>query len=93
MALVETCEKLFDEAEKVADSEEILLRVQKQRLAIRYLRILLTPKGSKERNALIAAFEPDAIDFTLTMLWERRDMDFCLRVLEGKEDPGYWWTR
>ena len=93
MELVETCEKLFDAAEKVADNEEILLRVQKQRLAIRYLRILLTPKGSKERNALIAAFEPDAINFGLTMLWERRDMDFCLRVLEGKEDPGYWWTK
>lgn len=93
MDLVEKCEKLFDEAEKVADNEEILLRIQKQRLAVRYLRILLTPKGSTERNALIAEFEPDAINFGVTMLWERRDMDFCLRVLEGKEDPGYWWTK
>lgn len=93
MVLVETCEALFDEAEKVADNEEILLRVRKQRLAVRYLRILLTPKGSPERNALIAGFEPDAVSFGLTMLWERRDMDFCLRVLEGKEDPGYWWTK
>lgn len=93
MELVEKCEKLFDQAEKVAATPEILLRVQKQRLAVRYLRILLTPKGSSERNALIADFEPDAIDFGLTMLWERRDMDFCLRVLEGKEDPGYWWTK
>jgi len=93
MVLVETCEALFDEAEKVADNEEILLRVRKQRLAVRYLRILLTPKGSPERNALIAAFEPDAVSFGLTMLWERRDMDFCLRVLEGREDPGYWWTK
>ena len=92
MELVERCEKLFDQAEKAADNEEILLRVQKQRLAVRYLRILLTPKGSAERNALIKAFEPDAIDFGLTMLWERRDMDFCLRVLEGKEEPGYWWA-
>ena len=93
MELVEKCEKLFDEAEKVADNEEILLRVQKQRLAVRYLRILLTPKGSAERNALIAEFEPDAIDFGVTQLWERRDINACLRILEGKEDPGYWWTK
>ena len=92
MDLVETCEKIFDEAEKVAPNEQILLRVQRQRLAVRYLRILLTPKGSPERNALIDAFEPDARRFGLTMLWERRDMDFCLRVLRGEEDPGYWWA-
>lgn len=93
MELVEACEAIFDEAEKAADDEQILLRVRKQRLAVRYLRILLTPKGSDQRNALIADFEPDARSFGLTMLWERRDMDFCLRVLEGKEDPGYWWTK
>ena len=93
MELVEKCEKIFDEAEKVADNEEILLRVQKQRLAVRYLRILLTPKGTTERNALIDAFEPDAKDFGLTMLWEREDMDFCLDVLRGNREPGYWWTK
>lgn len=93
MALVERCEKIFDEAEKIAGSEEILLRVQKQRLAVRYLRILLTPKGTAQRNALIDAFEPDAKNFGLTMIWERKDMDFCLRVLRGEEDPGYWWTK
>ena len=26
-------------------------------------------------------------------IWERKDMDFCLRVLRGEEDPGYWWTK
>lgn len=93
MALVERCEKIFDEAERVADNGEILLRVQKQRLAIRYLRILLTPKGSQERNDLIDAFRPDAESFGLTQLWERKDMDFCLKVLRGEEDPGYWWTK
>ena len=90
--LVEKCEKLFDEAEKLADNDEILLRVQKQRLAVRYLRILLTPKGSDERNALLDAFEPDAKDFGLTMIWERQDIDFCLRVLRGIQEPGYWWA-
>ena len=92
MDLVERCERIFDEAEKIAVSDEILLRVQKQRLAIRYLRILLTPKGSDARIALIDEFEPDARAFGLTMLWERENMEFCLRVLLGQQDPGYWWA-
>ena len=92
MELVEKCEKIFDRAEKLASDEQILMRVRKQRLAVRYLRILLTPKGSEERNALLDAFEEDAKAFGLTMLWERRDMDFCLKVLRGQEDPGYWWA-
>ena len=93
MELVERCEKIFDEAEKAAPSDEILHRVRKQRLAVRYLRILLTPKGSLERNRLIDEFEPDAKAYGLTMIWERRDIDFCLAVLRGQEDPGYWWTK
>ena len=68
------------------------MRVRKQRLAVRYLKILLTPKGSEARNALLDAFEKDARAFGLTMLWERKDMDFCLKVLRGEEDPGYWWA-
>ena len=92
MELVERCEKWFDAAEKAAPDEEILMRVKKQRLAVRYLRILLTPKGSEERNALLDAFEPDAKAFGLTMLWERENMDYCLRVLRGLQDPGYWWA-
>ena len=93
MDLVERCEKIFDEAEKIASSDEILHRVRKQRLAVRYLRILLTPKGSEERNRLLDAFEPDAKDYGLTMIWERKDIAFCLHVLRGQEDPGYWWTK
>ena len=93
MDLVERCEKIFDEAEKIASSDEILHRVRKQRLAVRYLRILLTPKGSEERNRLLDAFEPDAKDYGLTMIWERKNIEFCLRVLRGQEDPGYWWTK
>ena len=93
MELVRQCEEIFNEAEQVADNEEILLRLQKQRLAVRYLEILLTPKGSQARNDLIDNFRPDAERFGLTQLWERKDMDFCLKVLRGEEDPGYWWTK
>ena len=92
LELVEKCEKIFDRAEKLAADEQILMRVRKQRLAVRYLKILLTPKGSEERNTLLDAFEKDARAFGLTMLWERKDMDFCLKVLRGEEDPGYWWA-
>lgn len=93
MELVERCEVLFDQAEAVALDGVILNRIRKQRMAVRYLRILLTPKGSAERNALLDAFETDARAFGITHIWERKDLDFCLRVLRGEEEPGFWWGK
>lgn len=92
MALVKRCEALFDKAESVAPDETVLNRVQKERMAVRYLRILLTEKGSAERNALLDSFERDAKTFGMTQIWERNTIDFCLRVLRGQEEPGYWWA-
>lgn len=92
MALVERCEGIFDQAEKAAPDGTVLRRVQKERLAVRYLRILLTKKGSPERNTLLDAFAEDAKRLGITQLWEFRDLDFCLDVLRGREDPGYWWA-
>ena len=77
----------------MAETPAILARIQKQRLAVEYLRILLTPKGTEERNALIDAFREKAEHFGLTAIWERENLDFCLRVLKGETDPGYWWTK
>ena len=93
LALVERCEALFDRAkEAAAGSEDILRRVRFQEMAVRYLRILLTPKGSPERNALIDRFAPDMKSFGITMLWERADADTCLAILKGEHEPGYWWA-
>lgn len=92
MELVERCEALFDQAESTAPDETVLYRVRKERMAVRYLRILLTPKGSVQRNALLASFEQDVKTFGLTQIWERGTIDFCLRVLRGQEEPGFWWA-
>lgn len=92
MELVERCEEIFAEAKRLAADETILRRIQFQEMAVRYLRILLTPKGSSERNALIDAFAPDAKTFGITAIWERENIDFCLAVLKGEKDPGYWWA-
>ena len=92
MELVERCEALFDQAESTAPDETVLYRVRKERMAVRYLRILLTPKGSVQRNALLASFEEDVKSFGLTQIWERGTIDFCLRVLRGQEEPGFWWA-
>ena len=91
LELVETCEALFAKAREAADSAAILQRVCFQEMAVRYLRILLTPKGSPERNTLIEAFRPDLKRFGITMLWERADADTCLAILKGEQEPGYWW--
>ena len=93
LALTEKCEALFEQAKAVADDGEILRRVRFQEMAVRYLRILLTPKGSPERNALIERFAPDMKEFGITMLWERADADICLSILKGECPPGYWWPR
>ena len=92
MALVERCEELFAQARQAADNEAILRRIRFQEMAVRYLRILLTPKGSEERNALIDAFIPDMKDFGISMLWERASADVCLAILKGEQEPGYWWA-
>ena len=91
LALTEKCEALFEQAKAAADNAEILRRVRFQEMAVRYLRILLTPKGSPERNALIDRFAPDMKEFGITMLWERADADTCLSILKGECPPGYWW--
>lgn len=92
MELVRRCQAIFDQAEEVAPDGVVLRRVQKQRLAVKYLEILLTKKGSPEREALLDTFEIEAKRHGLTQLWEFKDLDFCLNVLRGKEEPGYWWA-
>ena len=91
MALTEKCEAIFEQAKAAADNGKILRRVRFQEMAVRYLRILLTPKGSPERNALIEQFASDMKEFGITMLWERADADTCLSILKGECPPGYWW--
>ena len=54
--------------------------------------ILAEARAAAERAALLDAFEADSKAFGLTMLWERKDIDFCLKVLRGQEEPGYWWA-
>lgn len=93
MELVERCEKIFGEAAKAADNEKVLCRIRYQEMAVRYLRILLTPKGSEERRKLIESFTPDMKAFGITMLWERANADVCLAILKGEQEPGYWWAK
>lgn len=93
LELVERCETLFAEAKRLAANETILRRICYQEMAVRYLRILLTPKGSKARNDLIDAFEADAVRYDIQKLWEHEDREFCLTVLRGEKAPGYWWAK
>lgn len=92
MELVKRCEALFDRAESAVSDGEVLYRVKKERMAVRYLRILLTKKGSPERIALLDSFEADVRNFGLTQLWERDTVESSLHVLRGEKEPGYWWN-
>ncbi|MGB9597365.1 MAG: hypothetical protein ACPL7B_13880, partial [Candidatus Poribacteria bacterium] len=49
-------EKLFDEAEKLADSDDILARVLVARLPIQYVRISNLPQDDPKRSEIIKKF-------------------------------------
>lgn len=93
MELVEQCESLFNRMEDTASSPAILWRIRRERMAVRYLRILLTEKGSDERARLLDAFERDVKTYGVDQLWEHGTMEFCLDVLRGNKEPGYWWGK
>jgi len=92
LELVERCEQLFEHAKRAADNEAILYRIRFQEMAVRYLRILLTPKGSRKRSELIGLFRPDMEAFGISKLWERATAETCLAILNGEQEPGYWWA-
>ena len=79
--------------EDAASSPAILWRIRREFMAVRYLRILLTEKGSDERARLLDAFEQDVKTYGVDQLWEHGTMDFCLDVLRGNKEPGYWWGK
>ena len=56
---LDASEPLFDEAERLAEDDEILARVKKLRLSIRYVRLALTPADDPDRAAEAERFIED----------------------------------
>ena len=73
--LLVKAEALFDRAEKLADNEAILARVQKSRLQIRYVRLFTTPVEDPGYAAMAEALIADVHRFGLTRVREWQPMD------------------
>ena len=73
--LLVKAEALFDRAEKLADNEAILARVQKSRLQIRYVRLYNTPMEDPARASMVEALIADVHRFGLTRVREWQPMD------------------
>ena len=74
-ALLIKAEALFDEAEKLADDEAVLARVQKSRLQIRYVRIYSMDPKSMEYGPMVEEFIADLRRFSFTRIKEGEPME------------------
>ena len=54
--LMQRANALFDEAERLADDEKVLLRVKVARLSIQYVEIITMPRDNPERQGLVDHF-------------------------------------
>ena len=54
--IIKRADELFDEAEKLADSEDVLARVRGARLPIQYVRISTSPPDDPRRAQIVEKF-------------------------------------
>jgi hypothetical protein len=81
--LVAEAAKLFDDAERSAEEEDILLRVKVARLPLLYVQISTLAKSDPERNALIKRFLEIVEVAGITEIREGRPMAEYRRELEA----------
>jgi len=78
-------EKIFDQAEKTADDDLILRRVQKLRLSIRYVRACITPMEDPGRAAYVESLIADVRSHGITAYCEWQTAEYTEpRLREGK---------
>ena len=72
--IVQRAEELFDEAERLADDEDVLHRVQVARLPMQYVRISTLPEDDPKRAAIIDNFFKVVDKAGITNISEGRTM-------------------
>ncbi len=81
--LLEKAEKLFDRAEALADDEDVLARVQRSRLQIRYVRLNITPAEDPAYGPMAEALIRDLARFGLTRVREWEPMEKSVEKLRA----------
>ena len=78
--------ELFDRAESLADNDEVLERVKKARLSIRYVQLSNMSKDCPERNRLIDQFFEDISNAGITEVKEWTTLEKSKEVMKGISD-------
>ncbi len=81
--LIPQMDALFDEAEAMADNAEILDRVRKSRLQVRYVKLHRMPKDAPGRDGLIDAFEADVRRFGIEKIREGMSLEQSIRRMRN----------
>ena len=82
--LLEKAAVLWDEAEAVAEDEDVLDRVQKSRLQLTYVELRRMSMDNPARAAKMQGFIEDIHRFGIKRMTESRDLQVCLdRLAEG----------
>ena len=89
--LLERAAALWDEAETLADDEQILWRVQKSRMQVRYTQIHRMALDAPDRDAVIDGFIADLDHFGITHIREhnRKEQDYG-ELRAGTMDARGW---
>jgi pyruvate/oxaloacetate carboxyltransferase len=82
--IIQRANELFDEAERLADDEEVLHRVRVARLPIQYVQISTLPKDDPKRQKLIDRFFEVVDKAGITNISEGRSMQQYREMLKGE---------
>ena len=82
--IIQRANELFDEAERLADDDDVLHRIHVARLPIQYVQISTLPESDPERKKLIDRFFEVADRAGITNISEGRSMEQYKRMLKGE---------
>lgn len=92
-AWIERAEELLREAEAVAEREEVRMRVERERLSVRFLRLSREPVETELHQERVDAFFSDVKRFGITEIGERRSLAVSRKRMSehryAEGDDGY----
>lgn len=80
--LLSKAEDLFDEAERMADNEEVLERIRNLRLQVTYTVISRMPLENPSREVMIERFSRELRKYGITEIFERRDLQMSIEKMK-----------
>jgi len=89
--LMNEANALWDEAEKLADDDAVLGRVQRSRLQLRYVSLWQTPPDASGREKALESFKRDVRSFGIRHLREWQTLDQGFSLLEEDLEKRTVW--